>query len=295
MVSEQPMNDTAAPNRLAGRAILKMNGIGNAIAVLDLRDSDLVVEAAEVRAIDRAAGLHFDQLMVLHAPRGSETDAFLRIYNNDGTSAGACGNGTRCVAWALLDGTPRTETVLETEATRLACRRLPDGRFSVDMGEPRFGWDEVPLRDATLDPRRLVLAGDLPPAFALSMGNPHAVLFVDDLASVDLHRLGPVLEHSPFFPDRANISFAQILDRNAIRLKVWERGAGATLACGSAACATAVAAAATQRTERETSIDLPGGRLDIAWGADGRVVMTGPVEYEFTRVLGPELFVDRAA
>jgi diaminopimelate epimerase len=296
---------TAVSGRLAGRSVLKMNGIGNKIVILDLRGTDLVLTADEVRAIDAQPGLAFDQLMALHDARTSGTDAFVRIYNADGSEAGACGNGTRCVAWFLLrDGERETATV-ETGAGLLACRRLAPERFSVDMGPPRLAWNEIPLRDATLDPsaldfgaldfggRDLRLPEDLrlpkdlhlPKAFAVGMGNPHAVLFVDHLEDYDLAVLGPVLEHAPVFPARANISLAEVRDRHEIRLKVWERGAGATLACGSAACAVLVAAAATGRTERAAAIDLPGGRLDIAWREDGHVIMTGPVTYEFTAVL----------
>jgi diaminopimelate epimerase len=295
MVSERQMNEAALPCRLAGRSVTKMNGIGNEILILDLRDSDLVLTSDAVRAIAAQPDLGFEQLMVLHAAREPGTDAFLRIYNNDGSQAGACGNGTRCVAWFLLRDSARDTLVLTTETARLDCRRLADGRFSVDMGPPNFAWEAIPLRDASVDPRALDLGPDVPPAFALSMGNPHAVLFVDDLDAVDLAAVGRRLETAPVFPDRANISFAQVLDRHSIRLKVWERGAGATLACGSAACATLVAAVETGRTDRGATIDLPGGRLDIAWRDDGHVIMTGPVAFEFEAVLDPALFGDRAA
>jgi diaminopimelate epimerase len=289
---------TAISGRLAGRSVLKMNGIGNEIVILDLRGTDLVLTADEVRAINAQPGLGFDQLMVLHYARTPGTDAFVRIYNGDGSEAGACGNGTRCVAWFLLRDCERDTVTVETGAGLLVCHRLAPMRFSVDMGPPRLAWNEIPLRDSALDPSALDFgaldfgaldldAGDLrlPKAFAVGMGNPHAVLFVDHLEDYDLAALGPVLEHAPVFPDRANISLAEVRDRHEIRLKVWERGAGATLACGSAACAVLVAAAATGRTERAAAIDLPGGRLDIAWREDGHVIMTGPVTYEFTAVL----------
>ncbi len=283
MVSEQEMESASAIDRLAGRSVTKMNGAGNAILVLDLRGDDLVLTPEAVRAVAALPRLAFDQFMVLHDPRTAGTEAFLRIYNADGSEAGACGNGTRCVA-SLLMGEGRDHLVLATAAARLACRRLPDGRVSVDMGAPRFGVDEIPVA-AGYDPRALDLGADLPAAFALSMGNPHAVMFVDDAAAIDLAAVGPRLERAAVFPARANISFAQVLDRGTIRLRVWERGAGATLACGSAACATLVAAATTGRTGRAAAIDLPGGRLDIAWEEDGNVVMTGPVVFEFTAVL----------
>lgn len=286
MVSEQRMESASPIRRLAGRPVTKMNGAGNAILILDLRGSDLVLDAPAVRAVAAQPRFAFDQFMVLHDPRDAAgADAFLRIYNADGSEAGACGNGTRCVASVLMRDGRRDALTLATATARLACRRLPDGRFSVDMGPPRFRPDEIPLAPG-LDPRALHLGADVPPAFALSMGNPHAVLFVEDLDAVDLPAIGPRLETAAAFPDRANISVAQVLDAERIRLKVWERGAGATLACGSAACATLVAAAEAGRTGRAAAIDQPGGRLDIAWGGDDRVVMTGPVAFEFTADLG---------
>jgi diaminopimelate epimerase len=289
------MNEAVSPSKLAFRTVTKMNGIGNAIVILDLRDSDAVLTADAVRAIAAQPRLGFEQLMVLHPPRQAGTDAFIRIYNTDGSQAGACGNGTRCVAWFLLQGTTRDSVLLETETTPLVCHRLADGRFSVDMGLPRFRWDEIPLANADVDPRALDFGPDLPPAFALSMGNPHGVFFVDDLEAIDLAAVGPTLETAAIFPERANISFAQILDPNTIRLKVWERGAGATLACGSAACATLVAASETGRVGRAATIELPGGRLEISWDDDRHVIMTGPVAFEYTATLDADLLEDRAA
>ncbi len=286
------MERASVIQRLAGRSVTKMNGIGNAILVLDLRGTDIVLTPEAVRAVAAQPRLAFDQFMVLHDPREDGTIAFMRIYNADGSTAGACGNGTRCVA-SLLMTEGCDEVVLATAAGRLACRRLPDGRISVDMGPPSLSAAAVPLA-AGLDPRALHLDPALPAAFALSMGNPHAVLFVDDLAALDVGALGPRLETASAFPDRANISFAQVLDRESIRLRVWERGAGATLACGSAACATLVAAAETGRTGRVAVVDLPGGRLEIAWRADGRVLMSGPVALEFAAVLDPVALEDAA-
>jgi diaminopimelate epimerase len=294
MVSEPHMNEAVFPSKIAARPVTKMNGIGNEIVILDLRGTDLVLAPESVRAIAAQPRLAFEQLMVLHDARAAGSDAFLRIYNTDGSQAGACGNGTRCVAWFLMQNTARASVTLETETTRLECHRLADGRFSVDMGAPRFRWDEIPLADTTLDPRALDLGQGLPPAFALSMGNPHAVLFVEDLEAIDLSVVGPKLETARVFPDRANISFAQVVDRDTIRLKVWERGAGATLACGSAACATLVAAVETGRVARSATIELPGGRLEIAWHDDGHVIMTGPVTFEYTAALDPRLLEDGA-
>ncbi len=262
-----------------------MNGIGNRILVADLRAGGVIDGAAAVR-IGREPGRAFDQLMVLHPPRTAGTDALVDIFNADGSRAGACGNGTRCVAWALLRGTDRREVAVETEAGVLACRRDDAWTFTVDMGAPRFGWRDIPLRDAventravTLDPATDASVG---PASLLSMGNPHAVFFLPpEGTGPDLATLGPTLERHPLFPERANISFARVVARDRIRLDVWERGAGLTRACGSAACATAVAAVRTGRADRRTAIDLPGGTLAIHWReADDHVLMTGPVELE---------------
>jgi len=301
---------SAVASALAHRRIKKMNGLGNAILVLDLRGTAIEVSAAEARSIGIAKGLHYDQLMVLHDPVSPGTVAFIRIYNRDGSLAGACGNGTRCVAWALWQNEAfagTRELVVETAASLLACERLGDTLFSVDMGKPVFAWQKIPLRHAVDDTDAVDLTQDLaalPPinpvvlraVSVVNMGNPHAVLFVDDIDACDLAFIGPALEYHPLFPDRANISIAQIEHTKVeqpdhIQLKVWERGAGATLACGSAACATLVAAVRRGLAGREARISLPGGDLTIAWReSDDHVIMTGPVTFEFETSLDPALF-----
>ncbi|MDQ6701963.1 MAG: diaminopimelate epimerase [Pseudomonadota bacterium] len=287
---------------LANRLIVKMNGLGNEIAILDLRGSGLTVSGAEARAIGCGKGLAFDQLMVLHEPRSVGADAFMTIYNSDGSQAGACGNGTRCVAFFLTRGTPREKLVLETAAARLECLRAGETIFNVDMGEPRFAWNEIPLRDPFHDTRAIELqigpidAPVLHTPSAVNMGNPHAIFWVDDIEAYDLSKIGSLLENHPIFPERANISLAHVTSRAHIALKVWERGAGLTRACGSAACAALVAAARKGITERHAKVSLPGGDLDIAWReSDGHVAMTGPVEFEFEMLLDPNLFKDIAA
>jgi diaminopimelate epimerase len=279
-----------------------MNGLGNEILVLDLRGSSLSVSAAEARAIARAKGLAFDQLMALHEPRTPGTEAFVRIFNADGSEAGACGNGTRCVAWTLLRDDPREEIVIETAAGLLACRRLGEWRFSVEMGAPRLDWLDIPLARAEADTSAIDLSYGPPDAPILrnpavvNMGNPHAIFFVDDIGAYDLAAIGPALEHDPIFPERANISLARVVARDHIELKVWERGAGLTLACGSGACAALVAAARRGLTGRRATVSLPGGDLDILWReSDGMVVMEGPVAFEFETRLDPALFADVAA
>jgi diaminopimelate epimerase len=296
---------------LAHRRFLKMNGLGNEIVVLDLRGGDVRVQPEEARAIAADPASRFDQMMVLHDPVTPGTDAFVRIYNTDGSEAGACGNGTRCVAWAMLDDPEMSRAsaragsdclTLETRAGLLAVVRVSAVDFTVDMGAPRLSWDEIPLAEPFPDTRRIELQiGPIDDPVlhspgAVSMGNPHAVFFVDrDPDTYDLARIGPLLESHPIFPDRANISLARILDRSHIRLRVWERGAGLTRACGTAACAALVAAARLRLTGREATVTLPGGDLRIAWGEDDHVRMTGPTELEHEGTFAPALFAGASA
>ncbi len=280
---------------LAGRRVARMNGVGNKILVLDLRGAAILPTPEEIRAIHRAAGLDFDQLMTLSDPRDRSSAAFVRIYNNDGSEAGACGNGTRCVADRLARPTGAQALTIETAAGLIACERLGAWTWRVDMGAPRLAWDEIPLAKDIADTRRvdlaLVGARDFGPASVVNMGNPHAILWVKDVAAVPLEIVGPRFETHPLFPEKANISFAEVLARDAIALRVWERGVGATLGCGSAACATLVAAARLGLTGRQARIRLPGGELTIHWReSDGHVLMTGPVELEREIELDPALF-----
>jgi diaminopimelate epimerase len=289
-------------NPLANQPFARMNGLGNEILVLDLRGQGLKVAAHEARAIGRGDRLRFDQMMVLFDPRRPETDAFVQIFNIDGSLSGACGNGTRCVAWWIMRESARTEAVVETQAGLLECRRTGEWSFSVDMGAPRLAWNEIPLRDRVADTRLVSLPEPRPadPALcsfaAVNMGNPHAIFRVDDVEAHELSRTGPFLETHPMFPEKANISLARILTRGHIELKVWERGVGLTQACGSAACAAVVATVRNDLTDRNVRVTLPGGDLGIEWReSDGHVIMTGPVEMEFEGRLAPELFADTAA
>jgi diaminopimelate epimerase len=286
---------------LTGRPFLKMNGLGNEIVVLDLRGTSLRVSPEEARAIARDPSSRFDQLMVLHDPVTAGTDAFMRIYNTDGSQAGACGNGTRCVAWAALHGSARTSLVLETQAGLLPTTREGEAEFTVDMGPPRLRWDEIPLAEPFEDTTGIELqvgpidAPVLHTPSVANMGNPHAIFWVADVEAHDLGRVGPLLEHHPMFPERANISLAQVISRGAIRLRVWERGAGLTRACGSAACAAAVAAVRKGFTDRRVDVSLPGGDLVIHWReSDGHVLMTGPVELEHEGAFRPHVFAGLA-
>lgn len=293
-------------NALAHRRFLKMNGLGNQITVLDLRGTRLKVSEAEARAIAAEPRARFDQLMVLHDAQTPGTDAFVRIYNVDGSEAGACGNGTRCVAWAMIadgeSGDPsRGNLLLETKAGLLPAIRNSELVFTVDMGRPRLAWDEIPLAEPFEDTSRFELqigpidAPILHTPCAVNMGNPHAVFFVDDPYAYNLEQIGPLLENHPIFPDRANIELAAVKAPDHIVLRVWERGAGITQACGSGACAALVAAVRRELSARKATVSLPGGDLVIEWReSDGHVLMTGPVEFEWEGRLAPALFESAA-
>jgi diaminopimelate epimerase len=287
---------------LANAPFCKMNGLGNEIVVLDLRGRADAVSPGDARAIGRAPGLRFDQLMVVGDPRRREADAFSTIFNIDGSQSGACGNGTRCVAWLLTREAARNRLAIETPAGLLDCRRAGEWTFSVDMGEPRLRWDDIPLRDPFYDTRNIELqigpidAPILHTPSAVSMGNPHAIFWVADVEAYDLSKIGPLLEGHPIFPERANISLAHVAARDHIILKVWERGAGLTKACGTAACAALVAASRKKLTERKARVTLPGGDLFIDWRRnDDHVIMTGPVELEFEGRLSPDVFAGAEA
>ncbi len=292
---------------LADRRFLKMNGLGNEIVVLDLRGTRARVSPEEARAIAADPRSRFDQLMILHDPVAAGTDAFIRILNTDGSEAGACGNGMRCVAWAMMQdpqmsgGLARDALTLQTRSGVLPAWRVSEDVFTVDMGAPRLAWHEIPLRDPFPDTRYIELQIGpidnpvLHSPSAVNMGNPHAIFWVDDVEAHDLSKIGPLLENHPIFPDRANISLAQVLSPRHIRLRVWERGAGLTRACGSAACAALVAGVRRKFTEREATVSLPGGDLLISWReSDGHVLMTGPVELEWEDRFAPGFFTGAA-
>jgi diaminopimelate epimerase len=286
----------ASRHRLAQRTIVRMNGAGNKILVLDMRGSPLSPTPEDARAINRAPGLDYDQLMVVGDPRTAGTATDVLIYNNDGTLSGACGNGTRCVADRLCRELGVERVKIQTEAGVIACERLGPWTYRVDMGAPRLDWEAIPLAHAVPDTRRVDLWPDgrgprgLGPASVVNMGNPHAVFFVPDLASVDAVDLGAKIEAHPMFPEKANVTFAHVLARDDVIARVWERGVGLTLACGSAACATLVAGSRLGLMERAGTVRLPGGELVIEWPAtDDHVLMTGPVEFEGEFILDDAL------
>lgn len=258
-------------------AFMKMHGLGNDFVVLDARVQPVVMTAALAQAIgDRHRGVGFDQLALIEHGSG-DADARLVFYNSDGSTAGACGNATRCIARYLMDERGMAEVTLTTERGQLFARDAGNGLTSVNMGQPQLRWDEVPLAHE-MDTLELPIDGA--PA-ATGMGNPHCTFFVDDAESVDLETRGAEIEHHPLYPQRTNVQFASLIGPDHLRMRVWERGVGVTLASGSSSCATAVAAARRGLTGRRVSIDLDGGRIEIDWREDG-VWMTGPTAHVFS-------------
>ena len=278
----------------ASAPFARMNGLGNQILVVDMRGRADTVSAGAALALAADPATRFDQIMAIHDPRSAGTANFIRILNSDGSPAQACGNGMRCVVQALAAETGQRVFTFETIAGILSAEEHADGTISVDMGVPRFGWQDIPLAEEFADTRMIELqvgpidAPVLHSPSVVSMGNPHAVFWVDkDVNSYDLERFGPMLEHHPIFPERANISIARVISPSALTLRTWERGAGLTRACGTAACAAAVSAARTGRTGRDVTVTVPGGDLQISWREDDHVIMTGPAEWEFSGTLDP--------
>jgi diaminopimelate epimerase len=278
-----------------GQAFIKMHGIGNDFVVLDARAHpvDITPEAASAIG-DRRTGIGFDQLIVIEPPQAGG-DAVVRFWNADGSESGACGNGSRCIASLLMAENGKPRAVLETMGGRLHATAAANGLVTIDMGRPRLEWEEIPLAER-MDTRRIdVQIGPIDdpvlwgPA-AVNMGNPHAVFFVDNTDRIAIDRVGPLVENHPLFPERANVSFAQVRDRAHVKLRVWERSAGATLACGTAACATLVAGVRLNKLDRIAEIALPGGALTVDWReSDDHVLMTGPTETSFHGELGDRL------
>jgi diaminopimelate epimerase len=268
----------------------KMHGLGNDFVVLDFRRAAVPIGAASIRALaDRRTGIGCDQLILLEPPRHPLAQVLMGIRNSDGSAAEACGNATRCVADLLYRETGDPRVRIETVAGLLEAEALADGRISVDMGPARTGWREIPLaRVADTDHVELSV-GPLADPVCTNVGNPHATFFVEEVDAIDLAALGPRLEHHPLFPDCANIGIAAIRDRGHIRLRVWERGAGITPACGSGACAALVAAHRRGLADRRAKVELDGGTLDILWREDGHVIMTGPAARSFEGTFDADL------
>lgn len=272
-----------------------MNGLGNDFVVLDAREHKVNLGPEDAQRLgDRkgALGLGCDQVIVMEPSQ--EADVFMRIFNADGSEVSACGNATRCVALIAAEETGRSQVSVETRAGLLKANVDGPDDITIDMGKPRFQWDEIPLAEPFHDTTGIELqigpvdAPVLHTPSVVNVGNPHAIFWVSDVDAHDLGRFGPLLENHPIFPERANISLAQITSRGSLKLRVWERGAGLTRACGTAACAAAVAAARKDLTDRKVNVELPGGTLVIEWAPDDHILMTGPAELEFEGALAAD-------
>ena len=271
------------------KKFLKMHGLGNDFIILDCRDGIEISHMAAKELADRRTGIGCDQLMLIKKPLVGN-DIFLEIRNSDGTLASACGNGTRCVADIILEETGKESVDIETMTGVLKAWRNDNDEFiTVDMGHPNFLWDQIPLSQ-NID-NKFVDLGEMAPdkAFCLSMGNPHAVFFVDDLENYNLEKIGPILENHPLFPKKANISLASIISIDQIKMKIWERGAGITRACGSGACAVVVAAHSMSKANRSCEVLLEGGKLNVTISEEGSVFLNGPIEKTFEGIMNSRL------
>jgi diaminopimelate epimerase len=261
----------------------KMHGLGNDFVIIDARQKPFMPTITQLRHLaDRRFGIGCDQIIVIAPARTGDSDAFMHIYNPDGSAVGACGNATRCIAHLLCAEQNADHITIETTAGLLECQRSGD-QYQIDMGPARLDWRDIPLRDA-MDTGHILIPEfpELGTGVAVNMGNPHIVFFTANVDTIDIARIGPVIERYKFFPERTNVEFAQVIDRRTIRMRVWERGAGITLACGSGACATLVAAVRRNLTERQARLILDGGELAIDYLRDGHVLMTGPASLVYT-------------
>lgn len=283
---------------MSGISFIKMHGLGNDFVIIDLRAQKLALDPALIRRITgRHRGVGGDMLITMEPARDPRARIFMGIHNADGGEVDACGNATRCIARLIMEETGKRQTVIETNAGLLHCWAAEGGLITVDMGAPKFEWQDIPL-DERMDTRGVdIKIGPIDnPVLAfpsvVNVGNPHCVFFVPDVGAHDPARIGPLVENHMLFPERANVSFAQIRTRNNIRLRVWERGVGVTQACGTAACAVVAAAARKGKnlTDRKVTVELDGGVLEIDWReADDHIYMTGPAALSFSGTLAPEL------
>ncbi len=268
---------------LAGAPYRKMNGLGNTFVILDQRTSNAPLSADTARFIaDPKTGPGCDQVITIENRKGVD-GVFMGVWNADGSEVGACGNAARCIGWLLMEEAGAERTSFSTLAGVLHAARVGENRISVNMGEPKLHWRDIPLAEQMDDTRFIdVKLGpiDKPVLWgpsAVNVGNPHCIFFVDDAESQALDRFGPLIENHPLFPERTNVSVAEVRSKHSIRLRVWERGAGITKACGSAACAVIVAANRRRLTERKATIILDGGELAVEWRDDNHIIMTGPI------------------
>ena len=285
---------------MEGLLFIKMHGLGNDFVIIDGRRisydqplESLIDGEASARIADRHRGIGCDQLILLAAPKNSDAQTFMHIRNADGSESSACGNATRCVAALLMDENGGDEAIIETNAGILIAEGANNG-VRVDMGEPGLDWGDIPLAQDEDTLHLPLQASSVSDGAACSMGNPHATFFVDDIDALDLEKIGPVLEHDPIFPERANIGCAEIKGKNELRLRVWERGAGLTQACGTGACGTVVNGIRRGLLGRNVTCHLDGGTLEIEWReADNHVLMSGPVSVAFTGMVAPSLITGK--
>lgn len=260
---------------------IKMHGLGNDFVVFDARTSPISLSEQQVAMIaDRKTGIGCDQLIVMEPSK--QADCFMRIYNADGSEVAACGNASRCVGELLMQEKEIQRASIQTRAGILECQDAGVGLVTVNMGQARFDWKDIPLSQNVSTLNAGIEEGPLNDPAVVSMGNPHAVFFVPDVDAVDLHTYGPRLEHHSLFPERANIEAVQVMGRGHLKLRVWERGTGETLACGTGACAAVVAGARRGLCDRKARVSLLGGDLLIHWQENGTVLMTGPVMTSFS-------------
>lgn len=271
------------------RTFLKMNGLGNDFVVVQTLTQSFEPTSEEIRAIaKRDGGIGCDQVIAIDPPKAEGASAYVRFWNSDGEETGACGNGTRCVAWLLMQSAGKTEVAFDTVAGRLSGVAAGEKLVTVDMGPPRLEWSQIPLAEAMDTARVELQVGPIDAPWVhtpvcVSMGNPHVVFFVDAPVSDEFAtKTGSLVEHHPLFPEGVNVGFAHVESRDHIRLKVWERGAGLTAACGTGACAAQVAAVRRGLTDRKAKVEFESGALTIEWReSDGHVIMTGPVSMDF--------------
>ena len=271
---------------LAGHPFVKMNGLGNTFSIFDLRNSDakMTEDAAKLIA-DPKLGNGCDQVITIEH-RGGFDHPLMGVWNADGSEVSACGNAARCVAWLLMEESDSDEVCFATLSTELKAARVGKDRITINMGEPKFNWRQIPLAEQMDDTRFIdIKLGpiDNPVLWgpsAVNVGNPHCIFFVEDIDAHALDRFGPLVENHPLFPERANVSVAQVHSKHAIRLRVWERGVGISKACGTAACAALVSANRRRLTARKAIVTLDGGDLAIEWCADNSILMTGPIAYD---------------
>ncbi|MDO9460321.1 MAG: diaminopimelate epimerase [Alphaproteobacteria bacterium] len=286
---------------MTATSFIKMHGLGNDFVIIDLRQQTLGVDPALIRRItDRRRGVGGDMLITMGPPRNPRAQIFMGIYNADGSEVNACGNANRCIARLMMEETGKQQIMIETNAGLLQCWAGEGGLITVDMGAPKFEWQDIPLEER-MDTRGVdIKIGPIDSpvlAFpsAVNMGNPHCIFFVPDIAAHDPERIGPLVENHLLFPERTNVGFAQIRARNDIRLRVWERGVGVTQACGTAACAVVAAAARTGKNlaDRKVRVELDGGVLEIDWReANDHIYMTGPATHSFRGMLAVGLVAE---